>query len=586
MSKIELKNISDLLGKEFFVPVYQRGYKWKKQEVTALFNDINDFKKTNDTNHTYLLQPIVVVPLEDNKWEVVDGQQRLTTIYLLLKNLQSYSKPELFDLTYQSRKGSNEYLKSINADQKNDNSDFFHIYDANAVLAYCLKDNNEKFKQDYLNYLKEHVQVIWYEVDKNEVNSIELFTRINIGKIPLTNAELIKALLLNKANFLNKDVNLKSEIIALEWDVIEQKLQDKSFWYFVNENNKNDVLVNRIERLFELIYKLNSGNKGLFVYFNEQLKDGKIDDVWSEIKTTFQIIEEWYNNSELFNFISFLFESKNKTLVEVLDNYFKSENKKNFFNSIKNIIIKDVLIENKITRQQKVESFNISYSDKNIKNNKNIKNILLLFNIVTMMNNKTVSNKFPFFEYGDTAWDIEHIFPQKEPEISIEKEEWLKNLIELETDKEINHDNNSSNELVDKLKKIYKKVIENPNQGDNQSEEDSEQFTQVFAEVIEKYENKFTKEEMKNGICNLTLLNARINRSYKNAIFAIKRKTIIENDRLGTYIPVCTKNLFLKYYSNKLGDSITWSEYDANAYKNELFAQLVNYFYFREDKND
>src|SRR4051812_24464392 len=87
---IDLKTVAGLLGYKFFIPAYQRGYRWTVEQVTDLLKDINEFtpKEIAGTTHKtwYCLQPIVVKKSEENTdvWNVIDGQQRLTTIYLIL----------------------------------------------------------------------------------------------------------------------------------------------------------------------------------------------------------------------------------------------------------------------------------------------------------------------------------------------------------------------------------------------------------------------------------------------------------------------------------------------------------------------
>ena len=108
---LELKNINQVLTYNFFIPGYQRGYKWTKQQVIDLLNDIDSFSikefsitdsKTREVEKVstwYCLQPLVVKQLSDDDiakyelsdinpgtwYEVIDGQQRLTTIYLIIK---------------------------------------------------------------------------------------------------------------------------------------------------------------------------------------------------------------------------------------------------------------------------------------------------------------------------------------------------------------------------------------------------------------------------------------------------------------------------------------------------------------------
>lgn len=99
-SNIELKTIKDIIGMKFFIPSYQRGYRWTEQQVNDLLNDINEFNpeivKSSGEESWYCLQPLVVRKMEEHDkrllseeekkdwYEVIDGQQRLTTIYILL----------------------------------------------------------------------------------------------------------------------------------------------------------------------------------------------------------------------------------------------------------------------------------------------------------------------------------------------------------------------------------------------------------------------------------------------------------------------------------------------------------------------
>ena len=79
--KIKLVPIKEILNEKFYIPEYQRGYRWTSREVTDLLNDIAEFINNGRPGQTYCLQPLVVKRL-DASWEVIDGQQRLTTLWL------------------------------------------------------------------------------------------------------------------------------------------------------------------------------------------------------------------------------------------------------------------------------------------------------------------------------------------------------------------------------------------------------------------------------------------------------------------------------------------------------------------------
>lgn len=73
------------LGMQFYVPNYQRGYRWKESQVQQLLNDIKEFDyEKNNEKKFYCLQPLVVTEDKENGWVVIDGQQRLTTLFIIL----------------------------------------------------------------------------------------------------------------------------------------------------------------------------------------------------------------------------------------------------------------------------------------------------------------------------------------------------------------------------------------------------------------------------------------------------------------------------------------------------------------------
>lgn len=114
---LDLITIPKLNGKDFFVPSYQRGYRWTKNEIAALLNDVAEFDISN--GNWYCLQPIVVKKLPDNRYELVDGQQRLTTLFIILQTMSEWlsndrrqvDKPN-YTIEYQTRQGSKGFLKN------------------------------------------------------------------------------------------------------------------------------------------------------------------------------------------------------------------------------------------------------------------------------------------------------------------------------------------------------------------------------------------------------------------------------------------------------------------------------------------
>ena len=265
-NRIELKSIKDLLGMKFFIPSYQRGYRWTKQQVYDLLNDINEFipEKSNNSDEStwYCLQPLVIKEIKEGNgthYNVIDGQQRLTTIFIILNCLDEKSQ---LSLEYQTRPGSSGFLKDISKDNNSDtNIDYHFMLEAKETVMSWKKESDVEVS-NFIVKLKENCKVIWYPIADSE-SDYEVFKRLNSGKLPLSNAELIKALLLNKENFsgLEDSVYLKQLEMAGEWDRIEQTLHDDSFWYFINPKpNSSKYKSTRIDFVFEMALRCRKNN--------------------------------------------------------------------------------------------------------------------------------------------------------------------------------------------------------------------------------------------------------------------------------------------------------------------------------------
>jgi uncharacterized protein with ParB-like and HNH nuclease domain len=254
----------------FYIPSYQRGYRWDTDEVNDLLEDLFEFIY-QDAQQKYCLQPIVVKEMSDGKFEVLDGQQRLTTIFIILKSLKKYlPKLQSFTLSYQTRPNSELFLQNLgeNNPVEINNPDYYFIDKAFTLVTKWIDEKSESHLDLYsvlYTALIQKIEFIWYQI-LEDTDAIEVFTRINIGKIPLTNAELVKALFLSKNNFLvgSKEINfnyllLKQNQIALEWNDLQNKLQDNNFWNFIYSGKKN--YETRIDYILELICDTTSDNK-------------------------------------------------------------------------------------------------------------------------------------------------------------------------------------------------------------------------------------------------------------------------------------------------------------------------------------
>jgi len=559
MSCLTEKTIGELLENKFFIPSYQRGYRWTERQVEDLLNDVWDFitKTGKKDNEWYCLQP-VVVKKTNNHYEVLDGQQRLTTIFLILKHLERFieSEKKSFEIEYETRNtessNSKLFLQSIDLKsekESKENIDYFHIFQAYKKIKewFQTKANQgyNSISSKFVTPFLESTKVIWYEVS-SEKDAIEIFTRINMGKIPLTNAELIKALFLNSSNFPDSDteeIRLRQLEIASEWDRMEYSLQNDEFWYFIN--NSDNELPTRIEFLFNIMKNIDGVKNGndqysTFRFFSEKFKSKSKDEIdanWKEIKRIFQTIEEWFTDRELYHKIGFLI-SANSDITELLKEV-KNKQKQEFRK----------LLDIKIAEKVKCENLEeLEYG----KHSDLIRKILLLHNIQTMLNNKNETIRFPFERYKKEKWDIEHIHAiATKVKVKFEDQNtWLfYNFVK--TEQHTNLELNSQ--------------IENAIKGNQIAEDD-------FQSIVE-----YVLGDDDNTIRNLCLLDRGTNRSYKNDSFKNKRNKIIENEKNGTFIPVCTRNVFMKYYSKELKDLEIWNENDRADYLDDLKRVVYNF---------
>lgn len=211
-----LKSVDELCGApgggafRFSIPPYQRGYRWTSTEVSALLDDLYEWAQSPTKNVTrgYILQPLMVVPTEEGSYQVVDGQQRLTTIHIILRYLDG----EPYDITYETRGDNADFLRQyIGRDRKIDDSpykdwekfvsvagkefdtiDSYHLFNAwDAVRRWFDRHSHTETKADLTRAVRS-AQFVWYEVTKADAQ--DAFSHVNSGKIPLTDAELIKAL--------------------------------------------------------------------------------------------------------------------------------------------------------------------------------------------------------------------------------------------------------------------------------------------------------------------------------------------------------------------------------------------------------
>lgn len=574
-----IKTVGELLGLRFVIPAYQRGYRWTATEVTELLDDLEDYRETRRRDSpNYCLQPLVVKQRADGSYEVIDGQQRLTTIGLILHRIarldpvdvvrsallelpaalpsdfrgkerllsliDRISPPAAVHITYETRStASGSELTALLSKPRPETLDEYYIrHAARTIDAWFARGGASRDPQRLLRTLTEHTEVIWYAAGERE-DSIELFQRLNIGRIPLTNAELIRALLLGSRTDARAPES-ERVLIAEQWSAIERRLADDRFWYFLT-NAEPEEYPTRIDLLFEVITgKKQSDRYAVYDDVEGRLRkalgtaapQGKsaapqkpLGAFWSEtVMAPFQELLRFYRDAELYPLIGVLIAMKQD--LSALRAIWKRSVSKSLF--IRRLMQEQLLPLIGCPRESAASGAALAPQDiralveavRYDTGPEAARCILLLHNALTA---KRRGERFSFCDYKKNKWSLEHICPQNPPPTSSKKEP----------------------------PKASPGGASAP-----APEEDADHAARL------------------HGIGNLALLERRDNSLLANAGFDVKRRQIIDLDRDGRFIPVCTRHVFLKYYSADAEPMNDWTLADAAAYTGDIVSTLTDFF--------
>jgi hypothetical protein len=595
-SSICLKPISALLedpsGKpaNYWIPAYQRGFRWSPLQVTQLLDDVWEFIQASEGGNRdqfYCLQPLVIKALPDGTFEVVDGQQRLTTIFIILtylKEMVALFGKTRFRLTFETRGAANEpFLEHIDLKRAGENVDFFHICQAYQAVEGWFKKRDQMHRLKLLQHLLNddeagrNVKVIWFQLAERD-NPVDAFTRLNVGKIPLTNDELIRALFLKRCNPDDSESEANQLRIAYEWDLLEKSLQADPFWYFLS--NQKGKTQNRIGFLFELIAKsdgLPAGTEddahGIFYAFSGKLKDGADpESEWRKVKQTYMMLEEWFEDPILYHVVGFLVSEgvSNAEIRDLSNHCSKSE----FDQKLRQRVFSKV-IGGQFPNGGSKEDIRSHVSelleelDYGFHRTK-IRSVLLLFNLATLLQDKRSNIRFQFDSFKNERWDIEHVrsVTSDRPEKYSARMDWLSHCLGFLKSQQ-------GKEKLQKEIEAFKEL--------RQEDATDEVFDPLYGKLL-KYFKETADEEADHSIGNLTLLDEHTNRSYKNAVFAVKRQRLLSLDQAGIFVPLCTRNVFLKCYSPQVNNVMFWSGADRRAYEEAILDTLVGFFTGRREE--
>lgn len=572
----------------FIIPYLQRAYKWKEKQAKQMLEDFSEFLKQEKTY--YCMQPLAVVKIGDNKYELLDGQQRLTTLLILWRILFESDEKTSYPYKFEYERDSSESNTLINrysfiteSDEikkgEYGNIDEYYMSKVyGAIKLYFDNPNNKKtdeqkadnYKETFKKLLKgegKHILFLWYEVNEEEKHTT--FAHLNSGKIELTCSELIKAILLSDGNKESLDNNRLPDksLVAAQYAEMEEAFNDDRLWYMLQTD---EPLYNgsRMDLLFNMVLNINrkayeADPKAAF--YKVYARRADLSRFWKDCRAYFVRIMDLYKNPYTYHYIGYLTYTEGNNKIDDWVKVYKESGLKGCIEQLKS------KVRESISGLGDLEK--ITYSDTS---KATLRKIFILHNIQTILIHYETIKKanlglrfsyeqFPFELLYSQRWDIEHIASQTEnPLTKIQDcKDWIASVRADYSEIFVQRlDLNNEIDLFEKDSKI-------------------EMFKQIYNEIVSSAEKN--SPQNKDGLGNLVLLDSHTNRSYHNSLYKRKRKIILaasnidnqNNEYQVTYIPRCTLNVFLKTYNTgldvKLGE---WTQDDYDKYLGDLKEKL------------
>ena len=614
-------------NKKYNVPEYQRGYKWTENQIHQLLNDINGFETAGNDDLFYCLQNITLVHKDKtNLINIVDGQQRLTTIALILSYL---GKNDIVEdkIIYAVRETSNNFMQRVIRNENNfisntiiksndfddflknnkEDYDFQDIYFMYSALKACndwFLANKEIKKDIFLFKFLDNVKIIVNRVD--HVVEQELFMNLNAGQVHLDGSDLIRAILVTRVakdemEFYNPDeiqdlVRLNERRIRIGWE-----LDDINAWWsqsdvkeyysnFTKLNTGTNETIKFDEKSYpiNLLYKIwaeSQGKKDIRLCYFEA-KNSKAMDLYVKILHMHRALKDWYSDREIYHYLGFLFnqsrikfkdiwdlwETNNKTrndfkreLIDYIDKSFSDTDEKNKEDSDENRL--SVWYAN-ILNTDGDSAINWYETDITQK-------ILLLIDVIIHSKNAVIplGNPVPFLHpayFRNVNEDLEHIYPCTPTEFKKIKN--IENPVQ-----KINYYIKNLNEELSETNLIENWDISEKEWKEMSENEKNSKLSDLKLEIHKKYPI--------NSIGNLVLLHLSINRGFGNNNYSSKREVVIMNTEKGFYVRQHTLKVFVKqtFESNDLNK---WTKYDIIENVENLSNMISEFFELTSEENN
>ena len=579
------------------IPPYQRGYKWgseTNEPVGKLWKDLRQAWIRNDKE--YLLQAISVKKITDDQsesvLEVIDGQQRLTTLFILIYALNfrtvnpvcrniaehklqysiRHQKSNLDELITQwiesvveSAQDYHQFLE-IHKVENETHQDNYYLKCATLRCVHELEIHSEnrdfKTNQDWINFqnfLFDRVKLMVNTVESNVSGEI-MFGNLNSNRVELTEIELIKGLLLTRVAREPSESKPRQYREVLEMRIqLGQKWDEFNHWanlpeirtlYFpaFEEGMGMQGLLELVARQMTVPFtptkSTKKGEKSLFEFFFSQ---HHLKDVFSLLTNTYSRLQDWFENYHYYHLIGYCLIHEKAAdrlpfLVKQLNCNTKPKLNEGLLGRRKTILFGRDEARGDEDNSTPVSFGTLRYGEQD----ERIKSILLALSVFQ----KESTGRFNFLAFARENWSLEHIFPQtpfgKGAELSAEQQIVALNIL-------LNHGQNVLNEqITDKITQLR----------------DATGELNLKVEV----ENLLKSEPILHKIGNLCLLSSKDNSAMGCGMFNEKRKVIRDLIDRGNFVPRHTYEIFSKMIvSDGDGDSLdSWSDIDIEKHESVI----------------
>lgn len=592
---------SYLHGKKYSIPPYQRGYKWDTKDIERLLKDINEFSPNEDLDLFYCLQNITLVECKDS-FNVVDGQQRLTTLIVILSYLDEY-KLINEKLQYNVRRETEEFLeeyifkpselrniKNWNqllevATKDYDYQDIFYLFNAYKTVQSWFKDNPDTvsvMKDKILNNVK-----LIVNLPKN-IEEQELFENLNGKRVPLDGADLIRALIITrvaKKEVGDLDDSIKQNVLINERRVKIGLMLDRINLWWADDNKKNyfhqftkgskasdenTISFNDVTYPINYLYKLyviayGEGVLDMEFFEKKVIEDGFLE----ELQLLQRTMENWYNDKVLYHLILFTStyarekseDSPTLNFKELLKQW-KELYRKDFIRFLKKRIANTEVFDDLIKQSERSKEENEKTAFSENWYDKKLVMVSTLLDIISILSSN--SAYLPARHFKVYKEDLEHIFPQTPVgdriKDKVKQTQILKEYLEI------------INQSLSEEEKIY--IDDCDINWDDQNWKDS---------IKSRINDKIKKVIPVNSLGNMCVLHESVNRGYGNDFFLEKRIDIMRKSQDGYFIRPHVYDAFNKIFLERHDESIDmkmvnrWDKSDILARREYIIKRISNF---------